>query len=113
MFPNYDTMWSKSTNDFSNVREGDVVFTVARYSGATFDHTAIVVEIKKSGGTITGIDVIDSNFLSDNGDNQGHREVIGRHYFDINYLRQVYRIWKETPYYNCRYDPSGVNTLCP
>lgn len=101
--PSYSTMWPNTEIDLQKAKEGDIIL-VYNVSGYT-NHVAIVVEIKKSGNTITGLDVIDSNFISDiNG--AVNREVIGRHLFQLSSIQGVYRIWKGTRYYNDIYCPT-------
>ena len=99
--PNIETNLQKA-------REGDVITTPSQ----GVPHTAIVVELKKySNGTIYGLDVIDSNFVGN--PNNTDPEIIGRHLMYISNIQNKYGIWKTMPYYNCRYDPSGANKLCP
>ncbi|MEK7582626.1 MAG: hypothetical protein AAB452_02080, partial [Patescibacteria group bacterium] len=67
------------------------------------NHVAIVVEIKKTGGVVTGLDVIDANWITDNGTT--NREVIARHLFQLSSIQGTYRIWKGTTYYFEPYIP--------
>ena len=83
-----------SNSNLSKVKEGDVIFQ-------TNVHTAIVVGIVRSNGKVTGIDVIDSNFVGGNGN-----EIIGRHRYDTQQLKS-YRVWKGTSYYSTNYDPNS------
>lgn len=101
-FPLYSYMWSETETDMTEAKEGDVILT---YDNGVGRHVAIVVEIKRDGnGQVTGLDVIDSNFISDEG-STWHREVIGRHLFSISYLNQYYRIYTGTDYYEEPYIP--------
>ncbi|MEK7195015.1 MAG: hypothetical protein AAB667_02060 [Patescibacteria group bacterium] len=100
MFPSYATMWSNTETNLALAKEGDVILTVDQ--GIT-NHVAIVVEVKKSGSTVTGLDVIDANWVTDNGTT--NREVIARHLFSLASIQGVYRIWKGTAYYNEQYVP--------
>ncbi len=93
--PKNPDMLSNSSTDWSKVKEGDVIFSL-------LPHTAIVVEVKKDKGNVTGVDVIDSNYISDSG--AGSREVIGRHQLGVGTL-QSYRIWKGVSYYSETYKP--------
>lgn len=76
-------MWTTNIEtDLTKAVEGDVILT---YNNGITNHVAIVVEIKRTNGVVTGLDVIDANFISDNG--SINREVIGRHLFSISYLQ--------------------------
>jgi hypothetical protein len=78
------------------VKEGDIIFSPNI-------HTAVVVEIKRSGSTVTGLDVIDSNYVGGR-----NNEIIGRHVLQRNALISLkYRIWKGVRYYNESYDPNS------
>ncbi len=103
--PTYLQMWNNSDPILRNVREGDILFKFDPDSLQATPHTAIVVEIKRVGGVITGLDVIDSNFLSDSPPLK-NREVIGRHLFQISNIQNIYRIWKGADYYGTEYDPN-------
>lgn len=101
-FPTYSNMWANTETDMTKAKEGDVILT---YNNGITNHVAIVVEIKKDGnGQVTGLDVIDANFVSDISGTM-NREVIGRHLFSISYLNQYYRIYKGTSYYGEPYIP--------
>ncbi len=100
IFPYWPDMWDSSTDDFGRVREGDVILT---YGQGITNHVAVVVEIKHDWWGISGLDVIDSNWLTDNG--QPDREVIGRHLLPLKKLQKYYRIWTGAAYYNEPYDP--------
>lgn len=102
VFPNYPTMWANSETNLQTTKEGDIILVYN--TNGYINHTAIVVEIKRSGTTVTGLDTVDANWVSDNG--QSGREVIGRHLLSISYLQQhSYRIWKNISYYNEPYIP--------
>jgi len=91
--------------NMQNAKEGDVLVTLNEGSANNIPHTAIVVEIKKSGTTVTGLDVIDSNYVSDINGVAG-REVISRHLLSIATLQQrSYKIWKKISYYGEQYIP--------
>lgn len=104
-FPSYADMWSNGETNLNTVKEGDVII---KYTGTSSgNHTAIVVEIKRNYyGQITGLDVIDSNYISDIGTTR-NREVIGRHLFQIWDINNIYRIWKGTEYYGTNYNPNA------
>lgn len=93
--PSYANMWGNTESDLTRAVPGDILF-------ANGFHTAIVVEIKRTSGVVTGLDVIDANFVSDSGSN---REVIGRHEFKISQIQGTYRIWKGVSYYSEPYVP--------
>ncbi len=99
-FPQYSDMWNNASTDWTKVKEGDVILTLSP------QHTAVVVEIKRDNkSNVVGIDVIDSNYVSDLG-LVGGREAIGRHLFTVQVLQQKsYRIWKGVNYYNETYKP--------
>lgn len=99
--PNYATMWANTETNLTTAKEGDVVLAFG-WSDVT-DHVAIVVEIKKTGSTVTGLDVIDANYISDTG--AGNREVIGRHVLPLATFQGKFHIWKGTTYYNEQYIP--------
>ena len=94
-------MWANSTTELHTAREGDVLI---KFNSPGFDHTAIVVEVKRTNGVVTGLDVIDSNFVSDSFPTSG-REVIGRHLFKLWQIQNVYRIWKGPDYSETQYEP--------
>jgi hypothetical protein len=86
--PTYDGLQanSKSAN---YAKAGDVLF-IPRY------HTAIVTKVLKgssSVGTVTSIEVIDSNWWGGAGN-----EMIGKH--TISSGLTSWRVWKGVPYYN-------------
>ena len=99
--PRYEEMWANSTTELHTAREGDVLI---KFNSPGFDHTAIVVEVKRTNGVVTGLDVIDSNFVSDSFPTSG-REVIGRHLFKLWQIQNVYRIWKGPDYSETQYEP--------
>ena len=111
--PNYVDMWGSNgihmEKDLTKAVPGDVLSSDPNMP----PHTAIVVEIKKdpATGKIVGLDVIDSNWIKDTVD--ANREVIGRHVLSILNIKGWLAIWKGVSYYNCRYDPTGMNKLCP
>lgn len=103
-YPSNITSNTDYETNMQNAVEGDVLVTLNEGSGYNTRHTAIVVEIKRSGTTVTGLDVIDANFISDNG--SLNREVIGRHLLSTSYLQQhSYGIWKKISYYSEPYVP--------
>ncbi|HEX4497255.1 MAG TPA: hypothetical protein VIE43_16400 [Thermoanaerobaculia bacterium] len=99
IFPNYPTMWTNVQTDLTKAVEGDVLTSSNGY------HTAIVVEIKRTGSTVTGLDVIDSNWVPDI--SGGNREVIGRHVIALTAQPQggAWGLWKGASYYNEPYVP--------
>jgi hypothetical protein len=98
-FPSYMDMWFNVQTDLTKAVEGDVLTSSNAY------HTAIVVEIKRSGLTVTGLDVIDSNWVPDI--SGGNREVIGRHVISLSAQPPggAWGIWKGVPYYTEPYVP--------
>jgi len=107
IFPTYSAMWNNGLGvqtDLTKAAEGDIL--TSNPSFAPFFHTAIVVEIKRDGfGNVTGLDLIDSNFISDLGTTQ-NREAIVRHLLVIaNQPAGKYGLWKGAPYYNQPYVP--------
>lgn len=95
-FDDYATM-AKSSNSFpltaknlQSVKLGDIIFNPNV-------HTAIVTGIVKNGSTVTGLYVVDSNFVGGNG-----KEVIGMHLFGAAVLNS-YSVWKGTDYYKTDY----------
>lgn len=89
-------MWQNTEPDLTKAVKGDVILT---YNTSTHEgHVAIVVEIKNLNGTITGLDVIDANYISDIR-YDANREVIARHLFPISEIQGVYKIWKGPGYY--------------
>lgn len=98
----YPTMWVNTEINLTKAVEGDVVL-VYGVSGYT-NHVAIVVEIKKTNGVVTGLDVIDANYISDISGTT-NREVIGRHLFLLSSIQGIYRIWKGPSYYAEPYVP--------
>ena len=85
-----------SPANLTKVKEGDIVFSKNI-------HTFVVVEIKRSGSTVTGLDAIDSNYVGGR-----NNEIIGRHVFLPSELRsKSYRVWTGSAYYNTNYDPNS------
>lgn len=102
-FPTLQTMWANTEPNLQKAVEGDVIQV---YGDSHFtNHVAIVVEIKRSGSVITGLDVIDANFISDV-PGMADREVIARHLLLISNILNHYRIWKGTAYYYEPYHPN-------
>jgi hypothetical protein len=96
-------MWANSEQNLQKATPGDVLQV---YGDPHFtNHVAIVVEIKKSGSLVTGLDVIDANFISDV-PGMADREVIARHVLSISNIQGHYRIWRGTTYYNEPYNPN-------
>lgn len=98
-FPPYASMWNNVETDLTKAVEGDILTTAP---GFPF-HTAIVVEIKRSGSVVTGLDLIDANWLTDNG--TSNREVIGRHLISLPQPAGKWGLWKGIPYYYESYIP--------
>jgi hypothetical protein len=100
-FPSYSDMAGNSEKDLTKAVEGDILF-----NPKTSKHTAVVVEIKRDNhGKVTGLDVIDSNFVSDKG-SELNREVIVRHLFQLSDPKMKnYLIWKGVKYYKQPYIP--------
>ena len=94
LYSSSQTINLDSQSNLKSVKEGDVIFKKG-------DHTAIVVEIKKNkNGTVTGLDVIDSNYVGGKGS-----EIIGRHLFSSADLANGYKVWTGSDYYKSNYDP--------
>jgi hypothetical protein len=97
----YTTMTGSSfridtQTNLGRVREGDVIFSPNV-------HTAIVVGIVRSGTSITGLTLVDSNYVGGR-DN----EIIGKHVMSSTELSgNGYRVWTGTSYYNTTYDPNS------
>jgi hypothetical protein len=102
VFPTYASMWNNVETDLTKAVEGDVLTVNPAYSSSL--HTAIVVEIKRSGSTVVGLDLIDANWLTDTG--SPNREVIGRHELFLSGLPVgEYGLWKGVSYYYEPYIP--------
>jgi hypothetical protein len=95
-------MWSNTEPDLQKVVEGDVLQRFNDPAGAT-NHVSVVVQVYRSGSTVTGIDVIDSNWLSESG--AANHEIIGRHLLSVSSIQGHFRIWKGTAYYTEPYIP--------
>lgn len=121
----FASMESNSEPDLQEVVEGDVLFLYGDTAqGFTTNHVSIVVQVYKSAGTVTAVDVIDSNYKTDlyiSGVPVSNREVITRHAFcavdfggdsgcpfydSVQMIQGHYKIWKGTDYYNTIYDPN-------
>ncbi len=104
-YPGNITSNSDYDTNMQNAVEGDILVTLNEGSNYNVPHTAIVVEIKRSGTTVTGLDVIDANYVSDI-NHVANREVISRHLLSISTLQQhSYGIWKKVSYYGEQYAP--------
>lgn len=107
IFPSYASMWNGGNGvqtDLTKAVPGDILTTNPGFMPQFF-HTAIVVEIKRDAtGNVIGLDVIDSNFISDLGSTQ-NREVIARHVIPVPQPANKYGLWKGAPYYNEPYTP--------
>lgn len=85
--PNLPTMWVQSIS-ISNVQPGDVL---QRYNvPGQINHVAIAVQVYKTNGVVTSVDVVDSNWITDYGANM---EIIGRHNISGSTLQQ-FRVWR-------------------
>jgi hypothetical protein len=98
-FPTYATMWQNVETDLTKAVEGDIITT----NPSVFYHTAIVVEIKRTGSTVTGLDLIDANWLTDDG--SSNREVVGRHLLTLPQPAGKWGLWKGVGYYYESYIP--------
>lgn len=116
-FPLLSTMWGNTDANLQHAVEGDVLQLYGDTgSGFTTNHVAIVVQIYKTGSTITALDTIDANYISDVS-GTANREVIARHAFctvtsgcpfsNVQMIQGHYRIWKGTTYYNTAYNPNA------
>ncbi len=114
----YANMVSNSQSNLQTAVEGDVIVLYNDPNpGFTTPHVAIVVQIYRSGSTITALDTIDSNYISDDPGTPGNREVIARHAFctgagtcpfsGVQTIQGHYVIWKGTSYYNTTYNPNA------
>ena len=88
-FPSYDNMPAESISNLNQAQPGDLIFSLTAY------HTAIVMNVERDGSNrIISINVIDSNFVSDNKNNESDREVIARHNKELSYWQDnQYMIW--------------------
>ncbi|HEX4104491.1 MAG TPA: hypothetical protein VHZ04_03415 [Candidatus Paceibacterota bacterium] len=112
VFPYLSVMWDNTDSNLQDAVEGDIL-QYYDSSGHTTNHVAIVVQIYRTGDTITALDTIDANYLTDNNTQPSDREIIGRHAFcvvssgcpfnNVQMIQNVYRIWMGTPYYNTAY----------
>lgn len=104
VLPTY-TVMSNSTRSSGYAKPGDVIFI------ANNGHTALVVAVlagNSDAGTVTEVDVIDSNFIGYDGN-----EMIARHRLKVNYDPKVkdtsklqnYSIYTGVSYYNEPYYP--------
>jgi hypothetical protein len=102
-FPSLSTMWADTETNLQKTVEGDVlqVYGVRNYE----NHVAIVVQVYRTGTIVTGLDVIDANFITDIA-GMANREVIARHLLPVSSAQGVYRIWKGTRYYDEPYNPN-------
>ncbi len=91
-FPTLATMHAAGTS-ISAVQVGDVI---QRYNvtGLT-NHVAIVVAVYTSGGSVTSVDVVDSDWVSESG--AANHEIIARHNFTAATLAN-FTIWKVPGY---------------
>jgi hypothetical protein len=121
-FPLVKDMWTNTITDanLQDAIEGDVILDHDDTDQAFEpDHVAIVVQIYRNDNTITALDVIDSNYLTDvTSPRTGEREVIGRHAFcvvsvaegcqfdNVQVISSHYRIYKGTAYYKTPYNPN-------
>lgn len=117
VFPLLSTMWANTDTNLQDAVEGDVLQLYGDSSpGFTTNHVAIVVQIYRTGSTITALDTIDANYVSDI-TNTGNREVIARHAFctvssgcpfsNVQMIQGHYRIYKGTSYYGTAYNPNA------
>lgn len=89
--PSYSTMSAK-TRYIGHARPGDVIF---RITGTK--HVALVVHVlsgNSDAGTVTSVDVVDSNYIGGDGN-----EIIGRHIIQGAELSS-YKIYTGVSYYN-------------
>jgi hypothetical protein len=113
VFPTLSSMWANTQSNLQTAVEGDVLQVYGDTTPGFGNHVAIVVQIYRTGSTITALDTIDANFLTDTG--AANREVIGRHAFctvtsgcpfsGVLQIQGHYRIWKGTSYYSEPYVP--------
>lgn len=90
--PSYSVMAQNAESNLSKAIQGDILFSTS------VPHTAIVVELKP-----TGLDVVDTNYVTDGGSNQ---EIIGRHLLTWSQLSaNNYKIYKGISYYYEPYIP--------
>ena len=109
-------MWNtQSQANLQAAVEGDIIQVFNDLTPGYGNHIAVVVQIYRTGSTITAIDTIDANYLTDMG-GVSNREVIGRHAFctvtsgrpftNVQQAQGHYRIWTGTSYYNQSYNPN-------
>jgi hypothetical protein len=102
LLPRYSDMWTNVDMVLTNAKPGDILTTSPTRNPT---HTTIVVEIKyDSFGKVKGLDVIDSNWVSDMGTTM-QREVIGRHEMLLSDYQGQFGIWKGVSYYSEPYVP--------
>lgn len=118
MFPLTQNMWSSNTDaNLQHAVEGDVIMLHGDTGSFSTDHFAVVVQIYRSGSTITALDVIDSNYISDTANGTSNREVIARHAFctvssgcpfsNVQMIQGHYRLYEGTSYFsNKNYNPN-------
>jgi hypothetical protein len=94
-FPSLPNMWGAGNPNMQQVQIGDVI---VRYNTGLVNHVAIVVEVYASGGKVTSVDVVDSDFFPDNMAHVNYPEVITRHTFPVGNLQGYFRIWKVPGY---------------
>ena len=88
--PRYADLQGRSSR---YARPGDVLFK------QNPPHTALVVRVLRGNpdsGTVTGVQVVDSNWVGNSGRNS---EIIGIHNYYGSQL-SYYRVWSGAPYYN-------------
>lgn len=95
-FPSKPTMYGNGNANMQQVQIGDVI--VRYHVGSMVDHVAIVVQVYTSGGSVSSVDVVDSDFFPDYLSGVSYPEVITRHNFTIANLQGIFRIWKVPGY---------------
>ncbi|HUC01926.1 MAG TPA: hypothetical protein VMA75_03400 [Candidatus Paceibacterota bacterium] len=95
-FPSLSNMWAAGNSNMQQVQIGDVIL---RYNVAGYvNHIAIVVQVYTNGGSVTSVDVVDSDYFPDYLSGVSYPEVITRHNFPIANLQGYFRIWKVPGY---------------
>jgi hypothetical protein len=88
-------MWNVGNPNMHQVQFGDVIQRFDDPSGA-INHVAIVVAVYTTAGSVTSVDVIDSNWVSDSG--AANHEIIARYNLSISTLQGHFKIWKVPGY---------------
>lgn len=89
-FPSLANMWAQGNANMQDVQPGDVII---RYNTSRVNHVAVVVAVYASGGSVTSVDVVDSDYFPDTESGVQYPEIITRHNFTMTNLQGWFRIW--------------------